>query len=65
MRREQRRQPRGIAARHAAFGADAVDARVTARRREPRGVARGVVVVNEAEIKFGLRAKLQAFSGAK
>jgi hypothetical protein len=65
VRREQRRQPRGIAARHAAFGADAVDAHVTARRREPRGVALGVVVMNEAEIEFGVPAKLRPFIGAK
>jgi len=32
MRGEQCRQPRGIAARHAAFSADAVDACMAARR---------------------------------
>jgi hypothetical protein len=32
MRGEQRRQPRGIAARHAAFSADAVDACMATRR---------------------------------
>src|SRR5207248_5094127 len=57
---EQRWQPRRIAARHAAFGADAVDAGVTAGGSKPCLIAVRVVVVNEAEIKFGLGTELQS-----
>src|SRR4029077_8824344 len=56
---EQCRQPRRIAARHAAFGGDAVDADVTARRVKPRFVALGVVVVDEAEIERGAQPQLE------
>ena len=42
MRSEQRRQPRWVAARHAALGADAVDATVAAGGGEAGGVTRGV-----------------------
>ena len=62
---EQRRQPRRIAACHAAFGADAVDADVAAGRRQPCGVARGVVVVDQAEIERGLARQPQLANGTK
>jgi hypothetical protein len=52
MRREQGLQARRIAAAHSAFGADAVDARMPARRSKPRGVARRIGMVNEAEIEL-------------
>ena len=66
VRREQRRQPRRIAARHAAFGADAVDPRMPPGGGKPRRVAAGIVVVDQAEIKLGLRDEASdSFSGAK
>src|SRR5437763_16280693 len=55
MRGQERPQSRGITARHAAFGRDAVDARVTPRRRETRPVARRIVVMHKTEIKLRLR----------
>ena len=61
MRREERGQPRRIAARHAAFGGDAVDARMAPRRGEARRIAGRVVVMDEAEIEFGLGAEAQIF----
>ena len=57
---EQRRKTHGIAARHAAFGSDAVDAGVAARGSKPRRVAGWVIVVNETEIELGLRLQLQS-----
>jgi hypothetical protein len=63
MRRQQRGQPRGVAAGHAAYGGDAVDLCVAARGREAGGGARRVVVVDEAEIKLGLGLELP--SGSK
>ena len=59
MRGEQRRKPRGIAARHAALGGDAVHAGVAAGGGEALGVAFRIVVVDQAEIELGLRSELQ------
>ena len=66
MRSEQPGQARGIAARHAALGGDAVDAHVASRRRQAGGVTRGIVVVDQAEIELGLRREASSrSSGAK
>ena len=59
MRSEHAGQPRGIAARHATLGSDAVDAHVAPRDGKPSGIALGVIVVDETEVEFGLRTQLQ------
>ncbi len=59
VRGEQRGQPCGIAARHAALRPDAVDAGVTARGREARSIALRIVVMDQAEIEAGRRRQLQ------
>src|SRR5436305_433908 len=61
MRGEQRWKARRIAARHAAFGRNAIDPRVTPRRRETRPVARRIVVMHEPEIELCFRVQPQSF----
>jgi hypothetical protein len=51
---EEAGEARGVAAGHAAFGADAVDAHVAAGGGETRLVALGIVVVDEAEVELGI-----------
>jgi hypothetical protein len=55
MRGEQRGKPAGVTARHAALRADTVYAHMPPGGSKARCVARRVVVVDEAEIEFGLR----------
>jgi hypothetical protein len=55
MRGEQRGKPARVAARHAALRADTVYAHMPPGGSKARCVARRVVVVDEAEIEFGLR----------
>jgi hypothetical protein len=55
MRGEQREKPARVATRHAALRADAVYAHMPPGGSKARCVARRVVVVDEAEIEFGLR----------
>ena len=59
VRCEQRREPLGIAARHAAFGRHAVDPDMALGSGEASGVAGDILAVNKAEIEFGFRAQLQ------
>jgi hypothetical protein len=58
---EQARQPRRIAARHAAFGRDPINPCMPPRRRQPRGVSRRIRVMDKAEIELGFGAQLQPF----
>src|SRR5271157_6272760 len=59
VRREQRRETLGIAARHAALRGHAVDPGMASGGGEASSVARHVVAVNEAEIELGFWAQLQ------
>src|SRR5947207_10801328 len=61
MRGEQRWQARRIAARHAAFGRNATDPRVTPRGRETSPVARRIVVMHEPEIELRFGVQPQSF----
>ena len=65
VRGQQRRQPRGIAARHAALGADAIDARVAAGGGETGRVAVRVVVMDQPEISPVPGGSSSFSSGAK
>ena len=58
MRGEQRREARRIAARHAAFGGDAVNPGVAPRRGQAVPIALGIIVMDKAqiELRFGMEA---------
>src|SRR5271170_6192361 len=59
------RQPRRVAARHAAFGCHAADACVALRRPQPCRIAWRIAVMNQTKVEPGLGVQTQVFEWHK
>ncbi len=56
---KKRGQPGWLAARHTAFGGDAIDPRMTLCRGKSLLITFGIFMVNQTQLKVGIRADRQ------